>query len=418
MPRITFIHTADIHLDTPFKGLSEVDSVLATRLKQATFQAFRRVVDHCLQEPADFLLIAGDTFDGETRSLSAQLGFADELRRLSEADIPVYMVFGNHDPAEAWLKELSFPKNVHCFSPDHPDAFTFSRNGQPLADIHGLSFDSRLSGDNPTALFKRSDRPAPFSIALLHGTIGPAGPHAPYSPFTANDILDKGFDYWALGHIHRQRIIRGADPAIVYPGNPQGRDFGETGPKGCCRVVLETGGKPDITVIPTDMVRFETMFVDLSEADTLNLIPEKIEQALYDSGLSPETAGCVCRIVLRGRTPLHSRLNNEAALADLAQRLNETQTQKNYFHIDRIESETLPDIDLDSIVKGHDFPAEVLRTIRRHDDDPVEINHRIRSLAETFGTPGIRKEIDALNDDACREIVALAQRKLIDLFFT
>lgn len=418
MSRVTFIHTADIHLDTPFKGLSEIDRVLADRLRRATFQSFCGIVDRCLQEPVDFLLIAGDTFDGEARSLSAQLGFAEELRRLCQAGIPVYLVFGNHDPADDWIKEIALPENVHRFSAAQADVGTFSRNGQPLADIHGLSFDSRAGDRNPAAFFRKNERPAPFSIGLVHGTIGPAGPHAPYQPFTAADILDKGFDYWALGHVHRPGIIQPADPAIVYPGNPQGRDFGETGARGCFLVTLETGRKPALTFLPTQTVRFETMAVDLSDLETLNQVMEKIEGTIADRLPAAETADCVLRIVLRGRTPLHTHLNNEDDLADLARRLNETRTEQPVCFIDRLESETLPDIDLESLARGNDFPAEVLRAMRAYAEAPAEADVLIRDLAAEFATPGIRKELSPPDAEDCRRIMALAQRRLLDLFFT
>ncbi|MEW6076569.1 MAG: DNA repair exonuclease [Thermodesulfobacteriota bacterium] len=416
MPRVTFIHTADIHLDTPFKGLSEIDADLADRLRQSTFQAFRRVVDLCLREPADFLLIAGDTFDGETRSLSAQLGFAEELGRLAEAGIPVYLTFGNHDPADDWLREIPLPGNVHCFSPARPETVTFSKDGRPLADIHGLSFDGGKSADNPVLLFRKTEDPAPFSIGLLHATVGPAGPHAPYSPFAVDDVMDKGFDYWALGHVHKQRIVRQADPAIVYPGNPQGRDFGEPGLKGCCRVVLETGRQPVISVIPTCAIRFETVSVDLSDIEALTEVPDKIEEAIGDSNPATE-ADCLTRVVLRGRTPLHQHLSKEEDLSDLARRMNELRAGTRFYHIDRIESETLPDIDLAAVARGNDFPAEVFRTIRGYDDNPAESSRLIQSLAGEFATPGIRKEISLPDEEACRRIMALAQRQLIDLFF-
>ncbi len=417
MPKVTFIHTADIHLDTPFKGLTEVDSTLAKRLKKSTFQAFRQIVDCCLREPVDFLLIAGDTFDGESRSLSAQLGFADELQRLAQAQIPVYMVFGNHDPEETWMKELALPDNVHCFPCSQPKTITFTKNGDPLVDIHGISFDSRSGNDNPTALFQRKDLPARFSIGLLHGTIGPAGPHLPYGPFTADDIMEKGFDYWALGHIHNQRVVRDADPAVVYPGNPQGRDFGETGLKGCCRVVLAPDQKPDITFIPTCTVRFERIPVDLTGVDTLDRIPEMIASAGFNSTSGPEQTGCIVRLVLTGRTSLHSHLTSEEALKDLAQWLNESLSLGSFFHIDRIESQTLPDIDLDSIAGGNDFPADILKGINAYYENPESSAELIRSMAEEFATHAIRKETRPLNDDDCRQITALARRRLIDLFF-
>lgn len=418
MPKINFIHTADIHLDTPFKGLTAVDIALARHLKKATFQSFDRIVDLCLQESVDFLLIAGDTFDGEARSLSAQLGFVESLRRLSQVEIPVYLVFGNHDPAETWLKELPLPDNVHCFSPVQPESITHFKNGEALADIHGISFDSRSGDDNPTTLFQRKKQPAPFSIGLLHGTIGPAGPHTPYGPFTAGDILEKGFDYWALGHVHNRRVIRGADPAIVYSGNPQGRDFGETGPRGCCRVTLETGQKPDIVFVPTCTVRFETVSIDLTGIDTLDRLPEIIDPTESNDGPGPDQTGWVVRLVLKGRTPLHAHFIDPEALGELAQWLNESLCPGSFYHIDRIESETLPDIDLDSITRGNDFPADVLNTINAWEADPETINGLIRSMAESFANHAIRKETGPLDDKEYRRIADRARRQLIDLFFT
>ena len=417
MPRVTFIHTADIHLDTPFKGLTRIDHVLARRLKQATFQAFHRVVDYCLAEPVDFLLIAGDTFDGEDRSLSAQLGFAEELNRLFQADIPVYMVFGNHDPGETWLKELSFPANVRCFGSDQPEAMTFSKKGEVLADIHGISFDSRSGGDNPTVHFQRKKAPAPFSIGLIHGTIGPPGPHTPYSPFAITDIVEKGFDYWALGHIHNRRIIREADPAIAYPGNPQGRDFGESGLKGCFRVTLEIGHKPAITFLPACTVRFETIPVDLTGVDTLERLPEKIEAAVYESGEDLAQVDCIARIILQGRTPLQAHFKNEDALKELTQWLNESLSPGMPFHIDRIENETLPDIDLDNIARGNDFPADVFRVLNTYGENPQAFDGLIRSMAETFASHAIRKQTRPLDETGCRQIMDLARRQLLDLFF-
>lgn len=417
MPKVTFIHTADIHLDTPFRGLTGIDTALARRLKQATHQAFHHIVDHCLAEPVDFLLIAGDTFDGEDRSLSAQLGFAKEINRLSQADIPVYMIFGNHDPGETWLTELPFPDNVHRFGTAQPETKTFSKDGKVLADIHGISFDGRSGGNNPAAHFQRKEPPAPFSIGLIHGTIGPAGPHMPYGPFTTADIVEKGFDYWALGHIHNRRIIREADPAIVYPGNPQGRDFGETGRKGCCRVTLETGRKPEITFLSSCTVRFETIPVDLTGLGTLDRISEKIEAAVYDNETGPEHIDCIARIILQGRTSLHDHVKNDDALKELGQWLTESLSPDTLYHIDRIESETLPDIDLDNIARGNDFPADVFRALSTYDENPETFDGLIRSMAAEFATHAIRKQTRPLDETECRQIVALARRQLIDLFF-
>ena len=139
MTKIKFIHTADLHLDTPFKGLSNWNSELAGKLKNATFAAFRNIVDLCLREHVDFLLISGDTFDSENRSLAAQLKFVSELKRLSDNGVRVYFICGNHDPLNAWLEDLQMPENVFRFNAEEVENFTFPKNGRSIADIYGIS---------------------------------------------------------------------------------------------------------------------------------------------------------------------------------------------------------------------------------------------------------------------------------------
>ncbi|MFP4446891.1 MAG: exonuclease SbcCD subunit D, partial [Desulfosudaceae bacterium] len=322
MSTITFIHAADLHLDTPFKGLTGVDPDLAETLKKATFQAFDNIVSACLEEAVDFLLIAGDIFDSETRSLGAQLKFFEGLRRLARAEIPVFFVGGNHDPAGSWLRELELPGQVHQFPAAGPGMVPFCKDGRRLADIHGISFAERSVGDNLAAGFSRPDDAAPLSIALLHGTIGPAGPHEQYSPFTEADIRDKGFDYWALGHMHRQQVIRPADPAIVYPGNPQGRDFGECGRRGCYHVTLVPGRPPELRFIPTGAVVFETMTVDISGVTALEHLRERVEEACEQAAISAgEAVRIMLRVRLEGRTSLHADLQ-PLALEELREQIN------------------------------------------------------------------------------------------------
>ena len=102
MNAFRFVHTADLHLDSPFLGIQEVNEHVAGELREATFRTFDRIVELCLKRHVDFLLIAGDIYDSRDRSLRAQLRLRDGLRPLSEAGIPTFIVHGNHDPLDSW----------------------------------------------------------------------------------------------------------------------------------------------------------------------------------------------------------------------------------------------------------------------------------------------------------------------------
>jgi len=290
MTKVKFIHTADIHLDTPFKGLSSLNRDLALKLKDATFKVFKRIVDLCINESVDFLIIAGDIFDIENKSLTTQIRFISEIKRLSEKGIKVYYTCGNHDPLNSWLPNLQFPENTFRFNSSEVQCITHYRNNIPVADIYGISYENRAITRNLARTYTLRDNRSSISIAILHGTIGSRGPHENYAPFSIQDVLNKGFDYWALGHIHQRQTINESTPAIVYPGNPQGRDFGEVGEKGCYIVEISNGNKPELAFTRTQLICFEELDIDLSGETQIDGIPERIKKARKDQiGLDENT---------------------------------------------------------------------------------------------------------------------------------
>jgi len=415
MTKVKFIHTADLHLDTPFKGLSNWNSDLASKLKDATFKSFRKIIDLCLKEKVDFLVISGDIFDSENKSLAAQLKFVSELKRLSERGIPTYFICGNHDPLSSWLEDLQMPENVFQFNSSEVENVTYQKDNSPIADIHGISFQNKVVNQNLARNYQLKSNPSPISIAILHGTIGIPGQHENYAPFKVEDVSNKGFDYWALGHIHKRQIVHEQTPKIVYPGNPQGRDFGETGPKGCYIVEINENNTPELKFESTQLIRFEDVQIDLSGEDKIDKLPERIEEVKTNiDGYDENTSYCL-RITLNGRTSLHSLLNKQGEIDQLLEHFNEGQlNQTNFTWIDMIEVKTQPDIDIERVKKGTDFPAELLKTIEGYENNPKKLEELIKNAEEDLISYQAKRELAELSESGQKEIHEKAKWMLLD----
>jgi DNA repair protein SbcD/Mre11 len=415
MPSVKFVHTSDLHLDTPFKGLSAWNSELAAKLKDATFKSFRNIIDLCIDQKADFLIISGDIFDSENKSLAAQLKFVSELKRLSGKGISAYFVCGNHDPLKSWLDTITLPDRVFRFDSSKGQFHRFTKGDEVIADIHGISFNEKVVTENLAADYQLAPKPAPVSIAILHGTTGVPGPHENYAPFKSIDVIRKGFDYWALGHIHKMQVVSPSNPSIIYPGNPQGRDFGETGPKGCLLVEISSGNDPVTEFIPTQVIRFEDLKIDISGVDQIDLLNGRIIDALKNVESYNENVNYILRITLNGRTGLHSELNERAEVEELVQHFNEGQLAEQYFTwIDQIYADTRPDLDLEKIKNSSGFSAEILKNFDQYHEDDKRLEELIRKVEEDFINIQLKKEIDELTVDMKLGMVEKAKMILLD----
>lgn len=410
MKRIKFIHTADLHIDTPFRSLSSINRELAERLKNATLRSFEKIVDLCISEQADFLLVSGDIFDSESKSLAAQLKFVSGLQRLSDKGIYTYIICGNHDPLESWMKNLALPKKVVRFGSSKVEDAVFERNGKPMVRICGISYRTNKENRDLADKYKLEAPSLPFSIALLHGTVGNPGPHASYCSFRIDDIAKKGFDYWALGHIHKKQIIRRYDPAVVYPGNPQGRDFGETGDRGCYLVEMTEDSRPEIQFIPTQEIRFEQVDIDLKGISKINDLSGLLENAKTDIPDIDEESSYILRIVLKGRTPLHVILNNAEQIEEVRNNLNEGKLSEEYFTwIDSIFVETQPYIDVAKLRQGNDFTAEVLKVLEQ-----VRADELFAETEKEAKLPGVARKFISVNEDDKEKIMEKVKWMLLD----
>ena len=304
MTSFRFLHAADIHLDSPLKGLAGQEGNAAERVRTATREALVQLIGLAIQEKVDFLIIAGDLYDGDWRDYKTGLFFVGQMGRLSKAGIPVYLLHGNHDAESQITRRLELPDNVHVFGTHNPQTFCLVDLSVAL---HGQSFQQRDVTDN-LALNYAAPVAGAFNIGVLHTGLGGMGGHANYAPCSLDDLVNKGYDYWALGHVHQAAVLQ-ERPRVVFPGNLQGRHVRETGAKGACLVTVEDNEIVELESVPCDVVRWAVVSVALDDAENIGDVTDRVRGAL-ESAVANEADGqlLACRIVFEGRTELHEQL--------------------------------------------------------------------------------------------------------------
>ncbi|MHA6326641.1 metallophosphoesterase family protein [Roseivivax sp. CAU 1753] len=318
---IKILHTADIHLDSPLKSLALKDADLRDRVRAATRGAFTRIVDAALEEDVAALLIAGDLYDGAARSARTAAFLTTQLDRLRAAGIAVFYIKGNHDAENPITGEVPLPDNVHVFD---------GRGGRvQLGDhdiwLHGVSFRDRHAPDSLLSKFA-APVPGAVNIALLHTSLGGSAEHDTYAPCSVAELVGMGFDYWALGHVHKRQVHSEA-PWIVMPGIPQGRDIGEAGAQSATMLTIKDGGTGTgaITVsqIATSQVEFRRLDVDATGCDGDDALRQRIRDALRAEAGRIGSDAAIVRLRLtgayaRGWQVERDRDSWEAVIADLA----------------------------------------------------------------------------------------------------
>nr|WP_225220794.1 DNA repair exonuclease [Bacillus norwichensis] len=294
MEQIRFIHTADLHLDSPFLGLNKLPDKLFGRLQESTFSALERIVDTAIEKSVDFVLFVGDLFDGEDRSIKAQARLRKQLKRLEEEDISAFITYGNHDHmAGDWVK-LDMPDNVYVFN-ENPEPFLFTAKNGISVHVYGFSYPERHVLTRKIDGYEKVPG-ADLHIAMLHGSEdGRSGFHQPYAPFTVRELQEKAMDYWALGHIHKSRILH-SDPYIIYPGNTQGRHRKEEGKKGCYFVAMTKDGQTELEFIETADIRWETVHIDLKENMGMTQLYTSCSSAM--ESLESKGQSILCQLII------------------------------------------------------------------------------------------------------------------------
>ena len=404
MKKISFIHAADLHLDSPMIGLKHLPSNIFSRVKESTFTALKRLTAAAIEQQVDFVIIAGDLFDGEDRSLRAQSRFRTEMLKLEEKNIPVYVVHGNHDHLHGSWVHLDMPANVHLFHSEVEIKALQTKSGE-CVHLYGFSYPTRHVFERKIDDYKKAPG-ADFHIGILHGNESAGTEHDNYAPFSIKDLQEKGFDYWALGHIHKRAVLS-ENPPIIYPGNIQGRNKKESGSKGFYHVTLtDLDGKMDY--IESSDVIWEEAVIDASTAnsfhDCLSLC-----QTVINSVRKPKM-GTLLTLFLEN-IQLDDDDEKRSLNGELLELLLEDEKDEESFVwiVDLNITESLK-IDKEQLKADANFYTELFETI-----DHFE--HSDHALAPLYDHPLGRKYLTHLSTSEQKELLDKAEKILIELLY-
>lgn len=314
MHSFRFIHTADIHLDSPLRGLTRHEVAAADRIRSAARTAFDGLISEAIDQEVDFVVIAGDLYDGNWKDFHTGLFFSHQMGRLAQARIRAFVLHGNHDAESQITRRLQLPDCVKVFS--HRKAETFVLDDLQVA-LHGQSYPQPAVTENLVPRYP-TPRGGHFNIGVLHTALGGMGEHANYAPCSLDELVAKGYQYWALGHVHQAQVLH-EHPHIVFPGNLQGRHIREIGAKGAQLVTVEQGEVVDLSTLHTDVVRWSRLPVPVETCRSLDEVLESIRGTL-ERAAATEADGrlLACRVEITGQTPLHGALwsGSEQLLAE------------------------------------------------------------------------------------------------------
>lgn len=411
MPEFRFLHAADIHLDSPLHGLERYDGAPVEDLRNATRKAFENLVRLAVEESVHFVVLAGDLYDGDWKDYNTGLFLAGQMSRLREAGIRVFLIAGNHDAASQITRSLEMPENVHRFSTKAPETVLLESLGVAL---HGQGFSTRAVTEN-LALAYPTAVPGYFNVGILHTCAGGREGHEPYAPCVVEDLASRGYDYWALGHVHRREEL-GRDPWIVFPGNIQGRHIRETGAKGCTLVTVEEGGEVRVEHRPLDVLRWVLLEIDCSGTETPEDVPDLVRSALEAELAEADGRSLAVRLRLHGVSPAHAELT-----ADEDRWMNEIRAVANDLGsvwMERILFDTRAHLPVREIAERRDAAGDLLRALMEVRDDPQTLSALADALAPLRARlPAELRQgesaLDLESPERLRELVEQAAQVLI-----
>ena len=371
-----FIHTADIHLDSSLHGLERYEGAPVEEIRSATRRAFDNLIELAIDEDVAFVLLVGDLYDGDWKDYNTGLYFVERMGRLREAGIRVFIVAGNHDAASQITKHLRLPDNVTLFSTKNPEQVILDDLNVAL---YGQGFATRAVTDDLSQAYPQGD-PELFNIGLLHTCMDGKPGHEPYAPCTVDGLRSKGYQYWALGHIHKREEVS-EDPWIVFPGNIQGRHIRETGPKGCTLVTVEDGEVTEVAHRDLDVMRWSLCELDVTVSETVDDIYGQVREGLQTVLDEAEGRPVAVRLVLQGSCSAHTKLH-----ANLEHWLQEyralaTSIGGAGIWLEKVSIKTRPAVSANEALARDDALGGLLRAIQNMELDDAALDKLANELS-------------------------------------
>ncbi|UVI27959.1 metallophosphoesterase family protein [Paenibacillus spongiae] len=418
-----FIHAADLHVDSPFRGLAVAPERIREALAESTFAAVRHLVDSAIEHEVEFVVISGDLYDAADRSLRAQLALKREWERLCAKSVQLFVIHGNHDHLSGARASLDWPESVTVFGADKVDHKpAFNKNGELIAYIHGISYGTRAVTDNLAARYKALPD-MPYQIALLHGNVDGDASHDPYAPCSLYELAASEFDYWALGHVH-QRAVLHTYPHVVYPGNTQGRHTREQGAKGCYLVDVSAAKETELTFIELDAVRWETVITDIADLTTEQSLLEAMENAIVTMAADCGGRPLMLKLVLTGRGPMHRKVSESSFIQELLEELRSRfdldeygahESAAEWIWLIGLETRTGAELDPELLSAEDSFAGELYRQCASGWKDGSGLALEEEALAPLLANPRLRKLIRSVSERQKQEWILQARELTLGL---
>ena len=376
-----FIHTADIHLDSPLVGLAAYPDAPAHLLRTATRDAFDNLITEAITEKVDFMVIAGDLFDGNWKDFNTGIYFARQMGRLQAAGIPVYLLLGNHDAESEMTRKLVLPANVHRFPSNK--AATFEIPALRVA-LHGRSLKDAATTDNLAVHY-----PEPvagwFNIGVLHTALEGNNAHANYAPCSIAELEARGYQYWALGHVHEHRVWRSAT-TVAFCGNLQGRHIREAGPRGAL-LVTATGSEIDsVERLIVDVLRWHALQVDVSACQDMADVARSVGQAMTDlMQQMGDDRPVALRITVHGASPAHGQLFGLEAQLRAEVLAQAAALGQDRIWVEKVRVETTPHDSADALAARSDAIADLQALLAQAHTDTALMKELQDGLMQMVG---------------------------------